>query len=66
VRAKQGSIGLMVAYAYAGLFPSEIGKLVVMYAVLPGVPGWEDAYNNSKIWHFRFNGPTPEALVNFL
>jgi pimeloyl-ACP methyl ester carboxylesterase len=34
-----------------------------MDAFLPGVAGWETAYNNPAIWHFRFNGPTPEALV---
>ena len=56
-------IGLMVAYAYAAQFPSETEKLVVMDAFLPGVAGWEDVYNNPAIWHFRFNGPTPEALV---
>jgi pimeloyl-ACP methyl ester carboxylesterase len=56
-------IGLMVAYAYAAQFPSEVEKLVVMDAFLPGVSGWEDVYNNPGIWHFRFNGPTPEALV---
>jgi pimeloyl-ACP methyl ester carboxylesterase len=56
-------IGLMVAYAYAARFPSETTKLVVMDAFLPGVPGWEPIYNNPFMWHFRFNGPTPEALV---
>ncbi len=56
-------IGLMIAYAYAAQFPVETEKLVVMDAFLPGVPGWEDVYNNPGIWHFRFNGPTPEALV---
>jgi pimeloyl-ACP methyl ester carboxylesterase len=56
-------IGLMVAYAYAAQFPSEVTKLVLMDAFLPGVPGWEAIYNNPGIWHFRFNGPTPEALV---
>lgn len=56
-------IGLMVAYAYAAQFPSETEKLVVMDAFLPGVAGWEQVYNNPGIWHFRFNGPTPEALV---
>src|SRR3984893_4056002 len=56
-------IGLMVAYAYAAQFPSETTKLVVMDAFLPGVAGWEAVYNNPGIWHFRFNGPTPEALV---
>jgi pimeloyl-ACP methyl ester carboxylesterase len=56
-------IGLMVAYAYAAQFPAEVTKLVLMDAFLPGVGGWEAVYNNSDIWHFRFNGPTPEALV---
>ncbi len=56
-------IGLMVAYAYAAQFPSETEKLVLMDAFLPGIGPWEAYYNNPSIWHFRFNGPTPEALV---
>ena len=56
-------IGLMVAYAYAAQFSAEVEKLVVMDAFLPGVAGWENVYNNPGIWHFRFNGPTPELLV---
>jgi len=56
-------IGLMVAYAYAAQFPAEVEKLAVMDAFLPGVGDWGVVYNNPAIWHFRFNGPTPEALV---
>lgn len=56
-------IGLMVAYAYAAQFPEETEKLVVMDAFLPGVGAWRDVYDNPDIWHFRFHGPTPEALV---
>ena len=56
-------IGLMVAYAYAALFPSEVDKLALMDAFLPGVEGWRAIYDNPAIWHFRFNGPTPEKLV---
>ena len=56
-------IGLMVAYAYAAQFPAEVEKLVLMDAFLPGVGEWEAVYNNPGFWHFRFNGPTPEALV---
>src|SRR6516165_3362863 len=56
-------IGLMVAYAYAAQFPAEVDKLAVMDAFLPGVDGWEAVYNDPGIWHFRFNGPTAEALV---
>jgi pimeloyl-ACP methyl ester carboxylesterase len=53
----------MVAYAYAAQFPTEVEKLVVMDAFLPGVAGWDLAYNSDNLWHFRFHGPTPEALV---
>jgi len=56
-------IGLMVAYAYAAQFPREVEKLVLMDAFLPGVGHWEEVYDNPSLWHFRFNGPTPEALV---
>jgi pimeloyl-ACP methyl ester carboxylesterase len=56
-------IGLMVAYAYAAQFRAEVEKLALMDAFLPGVEGWEAIYNHPAIWHFRFNGPTPEALV---
>ena len=56
-------IGLMVAYAYAAQFPAEVEKLVLMDAFLPGVEGWEAVYDNPGLWHFRFHGPTPEALV---
>jgi pimeloyl-ACP methyl ester carboxylesterase len=56
-------IGLMVAYAYAAQFPSDVEKLVLMDAFLPGVGDWRAIYDNPAIWHFRFNGPTPEALV---
>ena len=56
-------IGLMVAYAYAAQFSAEVEKLAVMDAFLPGVTGWELAYSNDNLWHFRFHGPTPEALV---
>jgi pimeloyl-ACP methyl ester carboxylesterase len=56
-------IGLMVAYAYAAMYPNEVEKLVVMDAFLPGIEGWEPYYNNPNMWHFRFHGPVPEALV---
>lgn len=56
-------IGLMVAYAYAAMFGSEVDKLVVMDAFLPGIGDWETTYHNPFLWHFFFNGPTPEALV---
>jgi pimeloyl-ACP methyl ester carboxylesterase len=63
VRVVGHDIGLMVAYAYAAMYPQEVEKLALMDAFLPGVPGWEAVYNNPGIWHFRFYGATPEALV---
>ena len=63
VRVVGHDIGLMVAYAYAALYPDEVEKLVVMDAFLPGIAGWESTYNNPNLWHFRFHGPYPEALV---
>jgi pimeloyl-ACP methyl ester carboxylesterase len=56
-------IGLMVAYAYAAQFPDEVTKLVLMDAFLPGVGDWQKVFNDPNMWHFRFHGPTPEALV---
>ena len=47
----------------AAMYPSETKKLVVMDAFLPGIAGWEPYYNNPDLWHFRFHGSTPEALV---
>ena len=63
VRVVGHDIGLMVAYAYAAMYPDEVEKLALMDAFLPGVGGWEAVYNNPGIWHFRFYGATPEALV---
>jgi pimeloyl-ACP methyl ester carboxylesterase len=52
----------MVAYAFAAQFPEETEQLVLIDTPLPGLPGWQEIYNGPE-WHFRFNGPTPEALV---
>lgn len=64
VRVVGHDIGLMVAYAYAAMYPHEVERLALMDAFLPGVAGWEEIYNNPDFWHFRFHGPTPLALVS--
>ncbi len=56
-------IGLMVAYAYAAMYPADTQKLILMDAFLPGIGEWETYYHDPNLWHFTFNGPTPEALV---
>lgn len=56
-------IGLMVAYAYAAQYPSEVGKIALMDAFLPGVGNWKDVWLLRDLWHFHFYGETPLALV---
>jgi pimeloyl-ACP methyl ester carboxylesterase len=57
-------IGLMVAYAYAAQFPREVERLAVLDAFLPGIEPWSDQIMRSRdVWHFSFNGPTAEKLV---
>jgi pimeloyl-ACP methyl ester carboxylesterase len=48
-------IGLMVAYAYAAQFPSEVKKLALMDALLPGIePVWSQV--KAGAWWFGFFG----------
>ena len=56
-------IGLMVAYAYAAQYPSEVDRIALMDAFLPGVGDWKDVWLLRDLWHFHFYGPTPLALV---
>ena len=56
-------IGLMVAYAYAAQYPSEVSKIVLMDAFLPGVGDWTHVWLLRDLWHFHFYGETPLALV---
>jgi len=57
-------IGLMVAYAYAAQFPSEVERIVLMDAFLPGVGDWTSVWLLRDLWHFHFYGKTPLALVD--
>jgi pimeloyl-ACP methyl ester carboxylesterase len=56
-------IGLMVAYAYAAQFPTEVTKLAVMDAPIPGVGPWQQVLLMPAIWHFHFNGKYAEQLT---
>ncbi|MGH2375048.1 MAG: alpha/beta fold hydrolase [bacterium] len=56
-------IGLMVAYAYAAQYPTEVSKVVLMDAFLPGVGNWKDVWLLRDLWHFHFHGDTALALV---
>ncbi len=56
-------IGLMVAYAYAAQYPTEVKRIVLMDAFLPGVGDWTNVWLLRDLWHFHFYGKTPLALV---
>lgn len=63
VRIVGHDIGLMVAYAYAAQYPSEVDRIVLMDAFLPGVGDWKSVWLMRDLWHFHFYGKTPLALV---
>jgi len=56
-------IGLMVAYAYAAQYPSEVERLALMDAFIPGVGDTTNLFLLKDLWHFHFYGPTPLELV---
>jgi len=56
-------IGLMVAYAYAAQYPTEVNRIVLMDAFLPGVGDWKSVWLLRDLWHFHFYGVTPLKLV---
>ncbi len=46
-------IGMMVAYAYASLYPDEVRGVVMIDAPLPGIePVWSEILKNPLSWHF--------------
>jgi pimeloyl-ACP methyl ester carboxylesterase/uncharacterized RmlC-like cupin family protein len=59
-------IGMMVAYAYAAQFSSEVKKLALLDAPIPGVGDvWEKIYTTPALWHFHFvSSPIALQLVN--
>ena len=54
----------MVAYAFAAQYASEVDRIVLMDAFLPGVGNWRDVWLMHDLWHFHFYGKTPLALVH--
>src|SRR4051812_40790180 len=63
IRIVGHDIGLMVAYAYAAQYPTEVDRIVLMDAFLPGVGDWEQVWLLRDKWHFNFFGETPLRLV---
>ncbi len=64
IRIVGHDIGLMVAYAYAAQYSTEVDRIVLMDAFLPGVGNWRDVWLMRDLWHFHFYGETPLALVH--
>jgi pimeloyl-ACP methyl ester carboxylesterase len=56
-------IGLMVAYAYAAQYPTEVDRVALLDAFIPGVGDTSKLFLLKDLWHFHFYGPTPLALV---
>jgi len=56
-------IGLMVAYAYAAQHPTEVARIALMDAFLPGVGDWQSVWLLRDLWHFHFYGEVPLRLV---
>jgi pimeloyl-ACP methyl ester carboxylesterase len=58
-------IGLMVAYAYAAAHPTEVRRLALLDAPIPGTTVFQEFERSGKAWHFAFhNVPNlPEALT---
>jgi pimeloyl-ACP methyl ester carboxylesterase len=49
-------IGMMVAYAYAQAHQSEVSRLVVIDAPLPGTAVFDRLRSDPRVWHFAFHG----------
>lgn len=55
-------IGLMVAYAYAAQYPTEVKKLALMDALLPGIePVWSQV--SASAWWFGFFGWSASGAI---
>jgi pimeloyl-ACP methyl ester carboxylesterase len=53
-------LGMLVAYGFARQFPSQVERLVLMEAPIPGTRVWNDVIptqrlGDAKLWHFYFH-----------
>ena len=47
-----------------GAYPSEVDRIALLDAFLPGVGNWRDVWLLRDLWHFHFYGETPLALMD--
>ncbi|MBC9729052.1 alpha/beta fold hydrolase [Streptomyces sp. TRM68367] len=57
-------VGGMVAYSYLRQY-GDVGRVVIMNTVIPGVDPWNEVLRNPYIWHFGLHSVAtlPETLV---
>lgn len=48
-------IGGMVAYAYATEFEAETRGMAILDVPVPGIPPWDEAVRDPRVWHFAFH-----------
>jgi pimeloyl-ACP methyl ester carboxylesterase len=56
-------IGLMLAYAYAAQYRTDVTKLALIDAPVPGLGPWQQTLLMPGVWHFHFHGKYAEELV---
>lgn len=58
-------IGAMVAYTAAAQFRDRVAKLAFLDVPIPGIPPWDQAVSDPKVWHFSFHAQRDlaEALI---
>ena len=56
-------IGNTVGYALAVQYPDRITRWVVIDAPIPGIGNWDTIVCSPFLWHFHFQGPDIERLV---
>ncbi|SEO64352.1 alpha/beta fold hydrolase [Actinacidiphila rubida] len=64
-------LGMLVTYAYATLFPSEVERLVVSEAPIPGTQAYESVlatttFSQDPLWHFHFHGAPGNAAEQLI
>jgi pimeloyl-ACP methyl ester carboxylesterase len=53
----------MVAYAYAAQYPTDVERIALLDAFLPGIGDWQHVWLLRDLWHFHFYGEVPLKLV---
>ncbi|MCO5968232.1 alpha/beta fold hydrolase [Actinoallomurus soli] len=62
-------LGMLVAYAFASLYPEDVERLVLMEAPIPGTEAFQSVattrFSKARLWHFHFHG-APDNVAETL